>query len=240
MKYDQSNGGAAALEFARQLTGKPYIYGGTWPQSGGTDCDGLANWAYAQVGCVVNRPTELGYLDSPFDQRNGHQDDLSEPGDLLWIPGSDPGPNGEPGHVMFFVEPGQVFMAEETGISIGQFPYDTSVWSFRTRPALQLPAVVIAPESPASKVAAIYRPEGTPPELHFGALKPHGWIAYLRRLLEAADVARFAHPGLGGYGILTADAVIRFKRQWNERPDVQKLVENSVVGAGVWRALGVE
>ena len=34
MTYDRQNAGAAALEFARELNGRPYIYGGTWPQSG--------------------------------------------------------------------------------------------------------------------------------------------------------------------------------------------------------------
>lgn len=150
MAYNRSNAGSAALEFARKLTGKPYIYGGTWPQSGGTDCDGLVVWAYAQVGITLVRPTETTYREYPLDDRSVP----NEVGDLLFIPG-DP-IDANPGHVVMFVSPGQCIEAEETGTLIGQKPFATDSWEFRTRPALALPEPPpIIEEDPDMGVIAI-------------------------------------------------------------------------------------
>lgn len=139
MTYNRENAGAAALVFARQLTGRPYIFGGTWPRSGGTDCSGLVQFAYDSVGVLLPRTT--------FEQYKLYQlpaSAKSEPGDLLFILGSDPLGN-EPGHVMMFVADGEVFQAPFTGEKIGQYPYDTNVFEFRTRPALALKPAGPAP-----------------------------------------------------------------------------------------------
>lgn len=130
--YNRVNAGAAALAFARQLTGYPYVYGGTWPQSGGTDCDGLVTWSYGKVGIHLIRPTETTYKEYPIGNSVPY-----EVGDLIFIEGAPIDPN--PGHVMMFIEDGLVFEAEETGTKIGPFPYDTDNFEFRTRPSLALP-----------------------------------------------------------------------------------------------------
>ena len=140
MAYDRTNAGRAALGFARELTGKPYVFGGTFPESGGTDCDGLVQYAWSRVGVSITRPTQSDFENNVFDQRNGHRADPSEPGDSLFIAGSD-GTTTAPGHVMIFVRPGRVFQAEMTGTFIGEFDYDTTVFDFRTRPALALGVV---------------------------------------------------------------------------------------------------
>ena len=145
MTYDRQNAGAAALEFARELNGRPYIYGGTWPQSGGTDCSGLTEWAYGKVGIELPRTTYEQYLIHPLARSV-----QSEPGDLLFIAGSDPIGN-EPGHVMIYVEEGEVFQAPFTGEKIGQYPYDTSVFEYRTRPALALPIGKPTTKNPTKK-----------------------------------------------------------------------------------------
>lgn len=133
-QYNRDNAGAAALAFARQLTGHPYIWGGTWPVSGGTDCSGLWEWAYAKVGVYLPRTTYGQYLVHQIPNSWP-----SEPGDLLFIAGSD-AVGAAPGHVMGYVSPGQVFQGEYTGgPPIGQFPANTRVWEYRTRPALALP-----------------------------------------------------------------------------------------------------
>lgn len=132
--FNRLTAGAGALSSARKLTGKPYVYGGTWPQSGGTDCDGLVVFAYGEVGIKLIRPTETTYREYPFDDRS----QPNEPGDLLFIPG-DP-IDANPGHVVMYVSPGQCFEAEETGTLIGQRAFDTNSWEFRTRPALAYPA----------------------------------------------------------------------------------------------------
>jgi cell wall-associated NlpC family hydrolase len=132
MPYYSTTAGAAALGFARQQTGVPYVFGGETPGVG-FDCSGLTQWAYAQVGVSLPRTTEAQYIVSPISR-----DHSLEPGDLLFIEGDPTEVN--PGHVMIYVSPGQVFQAEETGTLIGQFAYDTTQFEFLTRPALLLPA----------------------------------------------------------------------------------------------------
>jgi hypothetical protein len=138
MPFNRLTAGLAALTSARAATGKPYIFGGTWPSSGGTDCSGLCQFAYGSVGIALARSTYEQYKEFPLGASQ-----MSLPGDLLFIPGSDPGPGGEPGHVMIYVSPGQVFQAAFTGEPINQYPYDTSKFEFRTRPALSLPLPMI-------------------------------------------------------------------------------------------------
>lgn len=175
MGYNRDNAGEAALEIAeRVLTGHPYIYGGTWPESGGTDCDGAFCWAWAQVGVVLQRPTETTYREFPCNDRSL----ANEVGDGLFIAGAPIDAN--PGHVMMFAKPGWVFEAEETGTLIGLKPFDTSQWEFRSRPSLALPLPGKKPtKNPTAK------------ELHHAGLVvlpnpaqariaiSHGWTIYV-------------------------------------------------------------
>jgi hypothetical protein len=136
--FNRINGGAAALVFARQLTGEPYRFGGSAP--GPTDCSGLWQWAYEKIGVHLPRTTYLQY-----DICQIPDSEPSQPGDLLFIPGSD-AQGVAPGHVMGYVKPGWVFQAPFTGENIGEYKYDTSQFEYRTRPAL-----VLAPPSPTTK-----------------------------------------------------------------------------------------
>lgn len=136
---DQLNGGELALKKAETLRGRPYVYGG-WPANGGgTDCSGVAEWSYEQIGVTLARTTYVQY--SEFSVKKGT---VEKPGDLLFITGSDP-IGSLPGHVMMFVKPGQVFQAPFTGETINFYNYDTSVYAFLTRPALALPKHVLPP-----------------------------------------------------------------------------------------------
>src|ERR1035437_8315581 len=126
--------GSMAITIARGLTGRAYVWGGTWPTSGGTDCSGLWQFAYGRLGVHLARSTYGQYLQ--FQIPNSWP---SQPGDLLFIAGSD-AVGAAPGHVMGYVSPGEVFQAEYSGgPPIGQFPYNTNVFEYRTRPALALP-----------------------------------------------------------------------------------------------------
>jgi hypothetical protein len=136
--------GAMAITIARGLTGRPYVWGGTWPTSGGTDCSGLWQYAYGKLGIILARSTFGQFRQFPIPNSFPN-----EPGDLLFSHLGEGGPPGEPGHVVGFVSHGEVFQAEFTGgPPIGQFPYDTTKWDFRTRPALALPL----PRGPRTKV----------------------------------------------------------------------------------------
>jgi cell wall-associated NlpC family hydrolase len=54
-----SGGGAAALAAARREIGVPYVLGGTG--SGGFDCSGLTQWAFAQAGIALPRTSYSQY-----------------------------------------------------------------------------------------------------------------------------------------------------------------------------------
>jgi cell wall-associated NlpC family hydrolase len=103
--------GAAALAEAATQIGVPYVWGGDTP-SGGFDCSGLVQWAFAQVG--VSLPH---YSGSQFS--DGTQIPMSdlEPGDLVFF--SDPGE-----HVAFYAGGGEVLQAPETGEDVGYAPMD--------------------------------------------------------------------------------------------------------------------
>lgn len=137
---DKANGGELALKEAEKLRGRPYVYGG-WPTgTNGTDCSGTVDWAYLQIGVTLARTTFGQYTEYPIKKGT-----KLEQGDLLFILGSDPGPNNEPGHVMMFVKDGQVYQAPYTGETINFYQYDTSQYLYATRPALALPNHIVAP-----------------------------------------------------------------------------------------------
>lgn len=122
---NQLTAGRALLKAARQYTGIPYVYGLH-------DCSWLTEASALDVGIIIPRTSET-QVDFYALKRSAKY----EVGDLIFIEGSPIDAN--PGHVMIYVSPGVVFEAEETGTLIGQKPYDTSQFEFRTRPALAYP-----------------------------------------------------------------------------------------------------
>ena len=85
--------------------------------------------------------------------------------------------------------------------------------------------------SAAAKVGLKSRPSGSPPIIKPGQREPKDWIVYLRRLLNAGGVSNLP-VGIGGYGRLTQNAVIRWKRKAG-------LHQDAIVGQGMWWSLGV-
>ena len=153
-QFNRLTSGAAALGFARKLTGLEYLYGGLYP--GRTDCSGLVKGAWGQAGVNISRTTYGEYLEWPIPRNEPY-----EVGDLIFIPGSDP-IGGEPGHVMMYIEPGQVFQAPETGMRIGQYAYDTTQFEFRTRPSLAYPYIPPQPKTKHPTAAQITARQLTP------------------------------------------------------------------------------
>ncbi|MHC3459353.1 C40 family peptidase [Streptomyces flavovirens] len=70
--------GAAALSAAATQLGKPYVSGGTGPNS--FDCSGLTQWAYAQAGVQLTRTTYTQINDGPRVGRSA-----LKPGDLVFF-----------------------------------------------------------------------------------------------------------------------------------------------------------
>jgi NlpC/P60 family len=153
----RADAGRAALSLAEKtFTNLWYAFGGTPP--GPTDCSGVTEFVWGQLGVPLSRSTYGQFEQYVCDQRNGNP--LSKTpnwiGDSLFIPGSD-SEDGEPGHVMMYAAPGLVFQAEMTGTLIGLYPFDTDQWQYRCRPALHFP--VGPPPGPYP------HPEPTPAEL---------------------------------------------------------------------------
>ncbi|WP_148138345.1 C40 family peptidase [Olsenella sp. HMSC062G07] len=72
---------------ALSLLGVPYVWGGTYPQSGGTDCSGLMQWAFAQCGYAIPRTT---YTQLAACRSAGHvfyDTSQLQPGDLVFVRG---------------------------------------------------------------------------------------------------------------------------------------------------------
>ncbi|MFG2623723.1 NlpC/P60 family protein [Streptomyces sp. NPDC048473] len=70
--------GAAALQAASTQQGKPYVSGGTGPNS--FDCSGLTQWAYAQAGAHITRTTYTQINDGRQIGRSA-----LKPGDLVFF-----------------------------------------------------------------------------------------------------------------------------------------------------------
>ncbi|AZM52809.1 hypothetical protein DMA15_09540 [Streptomyces sp. WAC 01529] len=95
-----SNRGAAALSAAATQIGKPYVSGGTGPNS--YDCSGLTQWAYAQAGVSISRTT---YTQQNDGTRIGRGE--LKPGDLVFF--------NNLAHVGFYAGNGQVLHAPKPG-----------------------------------------------------------------------------------------------------------------------------
>jgi len=96
------------ITFALAQLGKPYRYGATGPDA--YDCSGLVQAAYASIGVQLPHTTfDQVNLGSPI-----YSTDQLQPGDLLFIPGSDRTAQA-PGHVGMYLGDNILIQAPETG-----------------------------------------------------------------------------------------------------------------------------
>ncbi|MEV0258181.1 NlpC/P60 family protein [Streptomyces sp. NPDC050732] len=95
-----SGRGAAALNAAATQLGKPYVSGGTGPNS--FDCSGLTQWAYNQAGVSITRTT---YTQQNDGTRIGRGE--LKPGDLVFF--------NNLAHVGLYAGNGQVLHAPKPG-----------------------------------------------------------------------------------------------------------------------------
>ncbi|WP_055566219.1 MULTISPECIES: NlpC/P60 family protein [Streptomyces] len=98
-----SGRGAAALSAAATQIGKPYVSGGTGPNS--YDCSGLTQWAFAQADVHISRTT---YTQQNDGTRIGRGE--LKPGDLVFF--------NNLAHVGFYAGNGQVLHAPHPGASV--------------------------------------------------------------------------------------------------------------------------
>ena len=101
---------AAAIGYAEQQLGKPYLFGGTGPDS--FDCSGLVMMAYRSAGVNLERTSQQQWATEvriPAAQ--------AQPGDLVFFAGADGTPTS-PGHVGLVIGGGKMIEAYATGFPI--------------------------------------------------------------------------------------------------------------------------
>ena len=107
---------AAAITFAEQQLGKPYLWGGTGPDA--FDCSGLVMMAYRAAGINIARTSQAQWATEtriPASQ--------VQPGDLVFFAGSD-GTVTDPGHVGLVIGNGKMIEAYATGFPIRMSSYN--------------------------------------------------------------------------------------------------------------------
>lgn len=106
---------AAAIAYARQQVGQPYLWGGTG--TGGFDCSGLVMEAYAAAGVTVQRTSQEQWASEPHVS-------VPRPGDLVFFTGALQPGEQPPGHVGLVVDPARHLMIDAYGTGTG-IRYDT-------------------------------------------------------------------------------------------------------------------
>lgn len=101
---------AAAIAYAQQQIGKPYLWGGTGPDS--FDCSGLMLMAYRAAGISIPRTSQAQFAWGPKVPAS-----QVEPGDLVFFAGSD-GTATAPGHVGLVIGGGKMIEAYATGFPL--------------------------------------------------------------------------------------------------------------------------
>ena len=131
---------ATAIAYAEQQLGKPYLFGGTGPDS--FDCSGLVMMAYRAAGVDIARTSEQQWA---TEQRIPASQ--VQPGDLVFFAGADGTPTS-PGHVGLVIGGGKMIEAYATGFPIRVATYTNRDPVGFTRPGANLTASQLAAASP--------------------------------------------------------------------------------------------
>ncbi|HEX5190533.1 MAG TPA: C40 family peptidase [Streptosporangiaceae bacterium] len=121
-----STAASAAIAFARQQVGKPYLWGATGPDA--FDCSGMTMMAYRAAGIDIPRTSQQQWQWGPRVDPSQVQ-----PGDLVFFAGAD-GSTTAPGHVGIVIGHGMMIDAPSTGFLVRIEPYTSSGAVGFTRP----------------------------------------------------------------------------------------------------------
>lgn len=121
-----------AISFACAQLGQPYVWGGNGPSSGGWDCSGLVQAAYASAGIRLPRIT--------YDQVHiGPRipEDQLAPGDLIFYANHTDGVH----HVALYLGAGKIVHAPDVGkpVQVSNYRYRGDDYYEATRPSAAIP-----------------------------------------------------------------------------------------------------
>lgn len=125
-----SGAAKAAVGWAEQELGVPYLWGGEQPGVG-FDCSGLTQWSYAQAGVKIPRTSQQQW--AALGRSHSVPMNQVQAGDLIFTAGSD-GTYDAPGHVAMMVNNHTLIQAEQTGTNIMFTPYNPKEWDHAARP----------------------------------------------------------------------------------------------------------
>ena len=101
---------AAAIAYARQQLGKPYLWSGRGP--GAFDCSGLTMMAYRAAGITIAATSQSQWATEPHIS-------APQPGDLVFFTGALQPGETPPGHVGLVVDPARHLMIDAYGPGAG-------------------------------------------------------------------------------------------------------------------------
>jgi cell wall-associated NlpC family hydrolase len=107
-----------AVNYAEAQIGKPYLFGGTGPDS--FDCSGLVMMAYRSAGVNIARTSQQQWLTLPHVPAN-----KVLPGDLVFFAGADGTPTA-PGHVGLVISKNTMIEAYATGTPVRVSTFGTA------------------------------------------------------------------------------------------------------------------
>lgn len=117
----------AAITFACQQVGQPYVWGGNGPHDGGFDCSGLTKAAYAAAGITLPRTAQEQFQAGPPVPAN----EPLQPGDLVYY-----GTPADIHHVALYIGHGHTITAPQQGefVKRAETRYPGDDYAGATRP----------------------------------------------------------------------------------------------------------
>ncbi len=110
------------VEIARTQVGKPYVWGGAWPEVG-FDCSGLIQWAFRQVGIALPRTAQ-----QQFNATARISPEQIRPGDLVFFAFTNPLSADPVTHVGIYTGHGWMVNAPSEGDVVSEMPVFTGFW----------------------------------------------------------------------------------------------------------------
>ncbi len=201
--------GADVVAKAAQLSGTPYVWGGTTAR--GFDCSGFTKYVYGELGVSLPRTSQQQATSGASIQGIAQ----AKPGDLLFFAGSDGTPSS-PGHVGIYVGNGEMIDAPYTGATVQIQPVSSAgpvvairrILSDANNSGDKMIGSVKVPAQYVAVVEQAAAANGIPPSLLAALISEEsGFNPSALSPAGAQGIAQFMPSTAAGLGIDPADPV---------------------------------